>query len=226
MVEDELALRDTLIYNLEHAGYKAEAAQDGLRGVELAKQLRPDLIILDLMLPGIDGFEVTRSLRKEMNVPILMLTARDGEVDRVLGLEIGADDYMTKPFSMRELLSRVKAMLRRVEMIKEDARIEQDAKLYRSGNLELDISRHEVRLDGVPLLLKPKEFQLLQYLFEHTGQVLTREMILETVWGWDFVGGTRTVDVHIRWLRSKIEVDATNPSRIITIRGAGYRFDG
>jgi DNA-binding response OmpR family regulator len=226
VVEDELALRDTLIYNLEHSGYKVEAAQDGLQGVELANQLRPDLIILDLMLPGIDGFEVTRSLRKEMNVPILMLTARDGEVDKVLGLEIGADDYMTKPFSMRELLSRVKAMLRRIEMIKEDTRIEQNAKLYRSGNLELDMSRHEARLEGVPLLLKPKEFQLLQYFFEHKGQVLTREKILETVWGWDFVGGTRTVDVHTRWLRSKIEPDPANPSRIVTIRGTGYRFDG
>jgi len=215
-----------LIYNLEHSGYKVKAAQDGLRGVELAKQLQPDLIILDLMLPGIDGFEVTRSIRKEMNVPILMLTARDGEVDRVLGLEIGADDYMTKPFSMRELLSRIKAMLRRVEMIKEDSRIEQDTKLYRSGNLEFDISRHEVRLDGEPLSLKPREFQLLQYLFEHTGQVLSRELILEAVWGWDFVGGTRTVDVHIRWLRSKIEPNAADPIRIVTVRGAGYRFDG
>lgn len=215
-----------MIYNLEHSGYKVKAAQDGLRGVELAKQLQPDLIILDLMLPGIDGFEVTRSIRKEMNVPILMLTARDGEVDRVLGLEIGADDYMTKPFSMRELLSRIKAMLRRVEMIKEDSRIEQDTKLYRSGNLEFDISRHEVRLDGEPLSLKPREFQLLQYLFEHTGQVLSRELILEAVWGWDFVGGTRTVDVHIRWLRSKIEPNAADPIRIVTVRGAGYRFDG
>jgi DNA-binding response OmpR family regulator len=190
--------------------------------------MKPDLIVLDLMLPGMDGFAVTRALREEMNVPILMLTARADEIDRVLGLEIGADDYMTKPFSMRELLARVKAMLRRVEMVKQDVSGESDfiAEIYTFGNLEMDLSRHEVRLDGESVALKPKEFDLLQFFFEHRGQVLTRELILERVWGWDFVGGTRTVDVHIRWLRSKIEPDSQNPARIITVRGAGYRFDG
>ncbi len=226
VVEDELALRDTLVYNLEHHGYSVEAVGDGRLAIEAANRLQPDLIILDLMLPGLDGFEVTRMLRKDMNVPILMLTARDGEIDRVLGLEIGADDYMTKPFSMRELMSQVKAMLRRVEMIKEDVKSKPASEVYYSDNLELDLSRHEVRLEDKPLALKPKEFHLMQFLFEHKGQVLSRQFILERVWGWDFIGGTRTVDVHIRWLRKKIEPDAHNPIRIITVRGTGYRFDG
>jgi len=184
------------------------------------------------MLPEMDGFEVCRTLRQEMNTPILMLTARDDEIDRVVGLEVGADDYLTKPFSMRELLARVKAMLRRVRLIREDAEAHTAALespaggIMQFGNLEVNSTRREVLFNGKPLPLKPKEYELLHYLAIHRGQVLTRETILEKVWGWDFIGDSRTVDVHIRWLREKIEKDAATPERIVTVRGAGYRFEG
>jgi DNA-binding response OmpR family regulator len=230
VVEDELALRETLVYNLEREGYQVDAVGDGHAAVDMTRSAKPDLIILDVMLPGLDGFDVTRILRKEMNVPILMLTARDEEIDRVLGLEIGADDYVTKPFSIRELLARVKAMLRRDEMIREEVAgevgegSEKDVMFF--GDLTINISRHEVLCGDEVLSLKPKEYELLVYLVRHKGQVLTRDQILEEVWGWDFAGGTRTVDVHIRWLRSKVEPDARNPKRIVTVRGTGYRFDG
>jgi DNA-binding response OmpR family regulator len=230
VVEDELALRETLVYNLNREGYQVEAVGDGGAAVEMARSKKPDLIILDIMLPGLDGFDITRILRKEMNVLILMLTAKDGEIDRVLGLEIGADDYMTKPFSLRELLARVKAMLRREEMIREEVageKIESTPKdILVFGDLSINISRHEVIYKDEVLSLKPKEYELLLYLVKHRGQVLTRDLILEEVWGWDFVGGTRTVDVHIRWLRAKIEPDPQEPKRIVTVRGTGYRFDG
>lgn len=228
IVEDEETLRETLGYNLEQQGYKVEAVGDGRQAIAKARQLKPALIVMDIMIPGIDGMEATRIIRSEMSVPILMLTARSEEIDRVLGLEMGADDYMTKPFSMREFLARVKAMLRRVRIDKEahkdNAGLPEEVLSF--GNLEIDISRHETRLDGKAIALKPKEFDLLLFLARHRGQVLSRELILERVWGWDFVGGTRTVDVHVRWLRSKIEPDASNPVRILTIRGAGYRFEG
>ncbi len=173
-----------------------------------------------------DGFEVCRTLRQEMNTPILMLTARDDEIDRVVGLEVGADDYLTKPFSMRELMARVKAMLRRVRLIREDAEARSVALDSASsgvmdfGNLEVNSIRREVLFNGKPLGLKPKEYELLHFLAIHRGQVLTRETILEKVWGWDFIGDSRTVDVHIRWLREKIEIDPAVPIRIITVRGA------
>jgi len=193
---------------------------------------RPDLIILDVMLPGIDGFEVCRILRQEMNTPVLMLTARDDEIDRVVGLEVGADDYMTKPFSMRELLARVKAMLRRVRLVREEVAAESSAtsetvaQLIVFDNLTLDLSRREVRLSDQVISLKPKEYELLLFLAQHRGQVLSREFILGKVWDWDFIGDSRTVDVHIRWLREKIEQNPGNPTRILTVRGAGYRFEG
>jgi DNA-binding response OmpR family regulator len=180
------------------------------------------------MLPILHGFEVCRMLRQEMNVPILMLTARDDEIDRVLGLEIGADDYLTKPFSMRELLARVKAQLRRVRLIKEEMNSEVPPKrevLY-FEDLCLDITRREVLLDDQPLAMKPKEYELLLNLAHHRGHVLSRETILEIVWGWEYTGGSRTVDVHVRWVREKIEVDPAKPKRIVTVRGAGYRFEG
>ncbi len=229
VVEDETSLRETLTYNLVRQEYTVEAVADGNAAVEAARRLRPDLIVLDLMLPGLDGFEVCRILRQEMNMPILILTARDDEFDRVLGLEIGADDYMTKPFSMREFLSRVKAHLRRERLIRQE--VESTAETnpkeqLRFGNLLIDLNRREVLFEGQPLALKPKEYELLLFLAQHRGQALSREFLLEHVWGWEFVGGTRTVDVHIHWLREKIEVDPTNPQRIITVRGSGYRFEG
>ncbi|MGD8457032.1 MAG: response regulator transcription factor [Anaerolineales bacterium] len=230
VVEDELALRETLVYNLTREGYQVEDIGDGRTAVEMARSIKPALIILDIMLPGMDGFDVTRILRKEMNIPILMLTAKDGEIDRVLGLEIGADDYVTKPFSMRELLARVKAMLRRDEMIRENVAVETGEGSHKDvmvfGDLTINISRHEVICGEEILSLKPKEYELLLYLAKHRGQVLTRDLILEEVWGWDFSGGTRTVDVHIRWLRAKIEPEPRDPKRIVTVRGTGYRFDG
>jgi DNA-binding response OmpR family regulator len=232
IVEDEPALLETLAYNLTRQGYQVETAGEGRAGLEAARKNHPDLVVLDVMLPVLDGFEVCRILRQEMNVPILILTARDDEIDRVIGLEVGADDYITKPFSMREFLARVKAHLRRERLIREELGSQGEAQgagrgeLLTFGNLALDLARREARLEGQPLALKPKEWELLLFLARHRGQALSRELILERVWGWDFGGGSRTVDVHVRWLREKIEADPASPSRIITVRGAGYRFEG
>jgi len=224
VVEDEITLSETLVYNLERQGYEVVAALDGHEALRLARSQKPDLILLDLMLPGVDGLEITRILRKESSIPILILTAQGEEIDRVLGLELGADDYMPKPFSMRELLARVKAILRRIQLDQVgENKLQQD--VIEFDNLRINERKHEVYLDEEPLKLKPKEYDLLLYLCRNAGQVLTRSLILEQVWGWDFSGGTRTVDVHVRWLREKIEADPTNPSRIITVRGVGYRFD-
>ena len=226
VVEDEVTLRETLAYNLEHQGYQVVTASDGQMAIDLAKEHRPDLVVLDIMLTVLDGFEVCRILRKDMVMPILMLTARDEEIDRVIGLELGADDYLTKPFSMREFLARVKAQLRRVRLDKvEPSEKSTQINVLIFSNLEIDLLRREVRLEGRPLELKPKEFDLLLFLARHKGQVLSREIILQRVWGWEFTGGSRTVDVHIRWLRKKIEKTPASPERIVTVRGAGYRFE-
>ena len=228
VVEDEPALLDTLTYNLIHQGYEVENASDGEAALICARNSHPDLVVLDIMLPKLDGFEVCRILRQETSVPILMLTARDDEIDRVLGLEMGADDYLTKPFSMREFLARVKAQLRRARMAREEIDhrppFEQDT--FTFNNLVLIPSRREVLINDQPIYMKPKEYELLTYLAAHRGQVLSREQILAQVWGWEFMGGSRTVDVHIRWLREKIEIDPAHPQRIITVRSAGYRFEG
>ena len=229
VVEDEPSLQETLVYNLKKEGYKVEAVGDGREAVELARKLKPNLIVLDLMLPGMDGIEVTRTLRKEMNTSILMLTARDDEIDRVVGLEVGADDYLTKPFSMRELMARVKAQLRRERLIREEMtqqNTETAQEKLTFGNLVINQTRRETTLNDTPLRLKPKEYELLLFLAEHKGQMLTREFILERVWGWDYIGDSRTVDVHVRWLRQKVEIDPAKPERIITVRGGGYRFEG
>ena len=229
VVEDEPSLQETLAYNLKKEGYTVEAVGDGREALDLARSLKPDLIVLDLMLPSIDGFEVTRILRKEMTTPILMLTARDDEIDRVVGLEVGADDYLTKPFSMRELMARVKAQLRRARLIREELGSQPAEMLQEKltfGNMIINETRREVTLDNKPLPLKPKEYELLLFLAEHKGQMLSREFILERVWGWDYIGDSRTVDVHVRWLRQKIEQDAAKPERIVTVRGGGYRFEG
>jgi DNA-binding response OmpR family regulator len=184
------------------------------------------------MLPGMDGFEVCRILRQETNIPILMLTAREDEIDRVVGLEIGADDYITKPFSMRELMARIKARLRVVRLMRESSLATGTEAVPGSlpqlsfGNLELDLVRREVRLNNQVVPVKPKEYELLVFLAQHLGQALSREYILQQVWGWDYSGDSRTVDVHVRWLREKIEPNPAAPQRILTVRGAGYRFDG
>lgn len=237
VVEDEPALLETLEYNLTRQGYVVFTADDGRKALQVARTERPDLIILDLMLPALDGIEVCRILRQEMIVPVLMLTARTDEIDRVVGLEVGADDYMTKPFSMRELMARVKALLRRVRLIREEMAsksAEPSAGLLSTppnqmlvfGDLVIDLSRREVLRSQQSLRLKPKEFDLLVFLARHRGIVLSRDLILERVWGWDYAGGTRTVDVHVRWLREKIEPDPARPERIVTVRGVGYRFEG
>lgn len=228
IVEDEAALRETIEYNLQREGYAVITAADGEIGLDLARQHAPDMILLDIMLPGLDGIELCRILRKETNVPILFLTARDEEIDKIVGLEMGADDYMVKPFSMRELMSRVKALLRRVRMDIEDSGnyLPEPKKPLVSKNIRIDPKRREVFIRDTLLVLKPKEYDLLLYLFRNQDQVLTRDHLLEKVWGWSYGGGSRTVDVHIRWLREKIEADPSNPVRIITLRGVGYRFEG
>ena len=227
VVEDEKILQETLAYNLKNQGYLVETSGDGKTAIELAKSFHPDVIILDIMLPGIDGFEVCRILRKEMTTPILMLTARDDEIDRIVGLEVGADDYLTKPFSMRELMARIKAILRRVRLIREE--MDGDGttpQLLNLDNMVINLTRREVLLNTKSLALKPKEYELLVFMAQHKGEVLSREHILERVWGWDFIGDSRTVDVHVRWIREKIENEPASPKRIITVRGAGYRFEG
>ncbi len=229
VVEDDLTLLETLEYNLSGEGYEVLSAADGRTALEMARQEEPDLIVLDIMLPGLDGFEVCRILRRETSVPILMLTARAEEVDRVVGLEMGADDYLTKPFSMREFMARVKALLRRVRLIREEVAeegglAEPDELAF--GDLVLDLERHEVTYGGRALHLKPKEYDLLVFLARHKGIALSRDLILDRVWGWDYGGGSRTVDVHVRWLREKVEEDPANPERIVTIRGVGYCFEG
>ncbi|MDX1415085.1 MAG: response regulator transcription factor [Candidatus Promineifilaceae bacterium] len=235
VVEDDTTLLEMLQYNLERQGYEVQVAQDGRSGLKKAREQQPDLILLDVMLPLMDGFEVCRLLRKESNSPVLMLTARTEEIDKIVGLEMGADDYVTKPFSMRELMARVKAHLRRVEMIREDVTAEQNGNgqpeaagqtVLAFDNLVIDEDRREVFVDNEAIKLKPMEFELLLFLARNKGIALSRSLILERVWGWTFDGNSRTVDVHVRWLRTKIERDSNNPVRIVTVHGIGYRFDG
>jgi DNA-binding response OmpR family regulator len=234
VVEDEPALVDTLEYSLSRQGYDVSIATDGLKALEMARQTQPDLVVLDVMLPQLDGYEVCRILRQELSAPIIMLTARADEVDKVVGLEVGADDYLTKPFSMRELIARVKALLRRVRLVREEmattgsdgGKAEPPSERFAFDNLVIDLSRREVTFRGDVFHLKPKEFDLLVFLARNRGIVLSRDLILERVWGWDYDGGSRTVDVHVRWLREKVETDPANPVRIVTVRGIGYRFEG
>jgi two-component system OmpR family response regulator len=223
VVEDDQNLLATLKYNLGKEGYNAVTAIDGVEALDNARREKPDIIILDIMLPKLSGFEVCRILRKEMTVPILMLTAKDEEIDKIVGLEIGADDYMTKPFSMRELLARLRAMLRRAEMAVQPVGGE---KVLKIGDLEIDGARHQAFLRGTALELSPKEFDLLAFLAKNKGLVFSREQLLDKVWGYDYAGETRTVDVHIRWLRQKIENDPAKPRRLLTVRGTGYKLEG
>ncbi len=235
VAEDDATLQEMLQYNLVRQGYEVIVTGDGRMALRMAREHKPDLILLDVMLPGADGFEICRTLRKEMSVPILMLTARSEEIDKIVGLELGADDYITKPFSMRELLARVKAQLRRTEMAREDASAAQDGHdllppkkslVMNFGNLTIDENRREVFLDGETVKIKPKEYELLLFLVRHQGIAVSRDLILERVWGWSYDGNSRTVDVHVRWLREKIEPDPADARRIVTVRGIGYRFDG
>jgi DNA-binding response OmpR family regulator len=223
IVEDDATLRMTLRYNFEREGHGVVVAEDGKQALEKADLEKPDAIILDVMLPQLDGFDVCRILRRESTVPILMLTARDEEVDKIVGLELGADDYMTKPFSVRELIARVRAMLRRVEMLRSTER-DPDTRVLRAGDVSIDLDARRVERAGQTIPLKRKEFDLLVHLMRQPGRVFTRNELLESVWGYPFGDDTRTIDVHIRWLREKIEEDPGNPRRLETVRGVGYRF--
>lgn len=225
VVEDEPNLLAALEYTLEQEGYEVLTAIDGDSGLHLARSRKPDLLVLDVMLPSLDGFEICRIIRHESSIPILMLTARGEEVDRVAGLELGADDYVTKPFSMRELLARIRSLLRRA-LSPISTGSGNESEVLRSGDLTIDLASHSATLEDKPLDMKPREFSLLSLLAANRGRAFTRDQILERLWGYDYIGDSRTVDVHVRWLREKIEPEPSRPQRIITIRGVGYRFDG
>ncbi|MFD1019439.1 response regulator YycF [Thalassobacillus hwangdonensis] len=220
VVDDEKPINDILKFNLEKEGYEVVCAFDGDEAIELANEETPDLILLDIMLPGKDGNEVCREVRKTQNMPIIMLTAKDSEIDKVLGLELGADDYVTKPFSNRELVARVKANLRRRQAEPEDPNSKN--KDIKVGRLVIHPDAYTVTRDGDYIELTHREFELLHYLARHIGQVMTREHLLETVWGYDYYGDVRTVDVTVRRLREKIEENPSNPVWIVTRRGVGY----
>jgi DNA-binding response OmpR family regulator len=231
VVEDEVSLQETLTYTLELQGYVVGVVGDGTAAIKMAQTFQPDLVLLDILLPGLDGFEVCRILRQTMNMPIIFLSARDDEIDRIVGLEIGADDYITKPFNMRELLARIKARLRMTELIRKQINVAEQPKTDEMrtlvfGNLTINVKRHEVLIGDQPIMLNSKEFELILFFTQHVGRVVSREAILQNVWGYGYSGDSRTVDVHVRWLREKIELDSSNPTRLITIRGAGYRFEG
>jgi len=224
VVDDEEPIQELLRFNLEKEGYLVCVAKDGQEALKQVENDQPDLLVLDLMLPGMDGLEVCRKLRSNprfQQIPIIMLTAKGEEIDKVLGLELGADDYMTKPFSPRELLARIKARLRR-----QNSQEEADAQIISRGELRVDVTGFRVHVRGEETELTPKEFELLRVLVAHPGKVYSREELLERIWGYEYDGDTRTVDVHVRHLRLKVERDPSNPEYIETLRGIGYRFKG
>ena len=220
LIEDETALAEALEYQLQRNGYTVERAADGRTGLERFRTTGPDLVLLDLMLPVVSGEEVCRVIRTESDVPIIMLTAKGDEIDRVVGLELGADDYVTKPFSTRELLARIKAVLRRVEGRVTDA----SGDVLEAGGVRLDRARFEVSVDGREVRLTPKEFQLLEYLMANRGRAVTRDALIEEVWGSDYFGDTRTLDVHVKRIRSKVQSAGGRPQVLETVRGIGYKF--
>ncbi|WP_129626817.1 response regulator transcription factor [Candidatus Oscillochloris fontis] len=221
IVEDERTLAETLRYNLEREGYTVVLASDGVQGLEYARRTPPDLIVLDIMLPRLDGFSVCRILRQESDVPIIMLTARQDEVDRIAGLELGADDYISKPFSLGEFLARIRAIMRRSERQPRAS----EREVLSAGALRVDTGSRRAWREQQELTLPQKEFDLLTCLVRNRGIALSRDLLLERVWGPDFIGDSRTVDVHIRWLREKIEPNPAQPCYIQTVRGVGYRFE-
>lgn len=219
VVDDEKTLVKALSFNLEKEGFRVEQAYDGEEALRKVFEIKPDIVVLDLMLPEVDGFEVCRRIRKKLDVPIIMLTARAEDIDKVLGLELGADDYLTKPFNSRELVARIKAILRRSTV-----RDEENRKLIQIGRLQVDLLQHRVRMGDQEVSLTSKEFALLSFLAGNAGNVYSREQLLEQVWGYDYYGDVRTVDVHIRHLREKLEKDPGNPELIITVWGTGYKI--
>ena len=221
IVEDEESLAESIRYNLEREGFGVDHAGDGKAALERFRDIGPSLVILDLMLPEVGGLDVARSIRSESDVPLIMLTAKDAEADKVAGLELGADDYVTKPFSMRELVSRVRAQLRRAGM--GNGRQGEDERLL-GGPVELDVERHEARVRGEPVGFPPKEFELLEALLRRKGRLLTRPYLIDEVWGSDYFGDTKTLDVHVKRIRQKIEADPHRPVHLVTVRGLGYKF--
>jgi DNA-binding response OmpR family regulator len=219
VVDDEPTLRETLAEALEADGFQVVTAADGREALARFREHRPDLVVLDLMLPELSGIEVCRIIRHESGVPILMLTARSSELDKVVGLELGADDYVTKPFSLRELTARIRALLRRTDQPASDG-----PAMAAVGDLTVDLAGHRLLRGGEPVPLKPKVFELLAFLVRHPGQVFSREQLLEQVWGYDYAGETRTVDVHVHWLRAAIEPEPESPALVQTVRGVGYVF--
>jgi len=221
VVEDEKSLREPLVFLLAKEGFTVHAAEDGTSALEKFRAVQPDIVLLDLMLPGISGTDVCREIRATSAVPIIMVTAKDGEIDKVVGLEIGADDYITKPYSTRELLARMKAVLRRGS----SAGSAGPSSILEAGPIRLDAERHKVFVDDKPVSLPLKEFELLEYLMENVNRVLTRGQIIDRVWGSNYYGDTKTLDVHVKRIRSKIETDPKDPTLIVTVRGLGYKFE-
>ena len=222
IIEDEENILEAVKYTLTQEGYDVFTSVDGEDGLEKAQEIKPDLVLLDVMLPKMDGFEVCRILRKDLEMPVFMISAKAEEIDRVVGLEIGADDYITKPFSMRELVVRVRNSLRRSALNRQV----DDLEILKFGELEIHLTSHMAIVSGEEVSMKPKEFDLLYLLASHKGRAFTRDQILQRLWGDEYIGDVRTVDVHVRWIREKIEVNPSRPEKLVTIRGVGYRFDG
>jgi two-component system, OmpR family, response regulator RegX3 len=222
LIEDESSLAESIRYAMEREGFVVDVATDGRVALDRFHEAEPDLVILDLMLPEVSGLDVCRRIRESSTVPILMVTAKDSEADKVAGLELGADDYVTKPFSVRELVSRVRAHLRRSQM----AGASSNGSLLTSGPVRMDVDRHEVTIDGERVAFPPKEFELLETFLRSPGRLLTRELLIQRIWGDDYVGDTKTLDVHVKRVRQKIERDPHEPRWLLTVRGLGYKFVG
>lgn len=228
VVEDEPSFVEALQIGLTREGFSVEVADDGRSAIALFRATNPDLVLLDVMLPGRSGVDICREIRSESAVPIIMVTAKSSEIDTVVGLEVGADDYVTKPYRMRELVARIRAQLRRATLTpseNEGADTDSTGELHRVGEVQLDANQHLVTVDGAPVALPLKEFELLRQLLKNVGNVMTREVLIERVWGADYFGDTKTLDVHVKRLRAKLERDPSNPSRIVTVRGVGYKFE-
>ncbi|HCK74115.1 MAG: DNA-binding response regulator [Acidimicrobiaceae bacterium] len=225
VVDDEPVFIEALTISLEREGFGVIAAADGPAALKAISEKDPDLILLDVMLPGMSGIDVCREIRKSSSVPVIMVTAKGEEIDAVVGLEVGADDYITKPYRLRELIARIRAILRRSENSPKEDETTSNPEVLVEGAVRLDLERHELSVDGELVSLALREFELLSYLMENSGRVVTRESLMQNVWGWDYIGDTKTIDVHVKRLRSKIESDPSAPLRISTIRGVGYRYE-
>ncbi|MEP9390649.1 response regulator transcription factor [Gordonia sp. VNQ95] len=222
IVEDEESLADPLAFLLRKEGFEASVVNDGAQALSVFDRISPDIVLLDLMLPGVPGTEVCKALRARSSVPVIMVTARDSEIDKVVGLELGADDYVTKPYSARELIARIRAVLRRGGEVSDD---DLALVVLEAGPVRMDVERHTVAVNGESITLPLKEFDLLEYLLRNSGRVLTRGQLIDRVWGADYVGDTKTLDVHVKRLRSKIEPDPASPKHLVTVRGLGYKFE-